>query len=777
MAQAALSVALGTLCLLADPAAPAEPVRKAGSAEPVLAAETAEMMLAEVKINGLALAGQFLVARRDGRFLVRGADLDGWRIRRAGIVPVEVDGELLVPLAALPGVAARFDEARQRLDLVVPAELFAGQRVSAAGGRVRPAESTFAAFFNYDLSLEYDDGLTGGAQLEGGLSDDWGLVASTMSVSRLAGSTRAVRLDTYFLRDDPDRLTRLVVGDTLGDARTWSRQIRFGGVRLGTEFAIEPGLITFPVPDFGGRAAVPSSVELLVNDALRYRTQVEEGPFSITQVPLVTGAGEVTLVVRDALGVERRVRTAYYVSPRLLRAGLSAWSLEAGAERRGYGLRSFGYGDAFAAGSFRRGLTSRLTAESRMELSGEVQSFGAGINMVWPAIGELGVAAAASHGDDGEGALYRVFAGRVTPDWSLAVSYQHATRDFDGLGIEGDRERIVNQLQASGGASLGRWGNVALAYTDLEYADRSRTRLTSANYSIGIADKGYLSLFALHSRIDDLGGDTTVGAGLTIPLGSRTSAYLQADSRDRSAELRRTPPTAGGWGYRLAASTGRSDRQQAAVQWRGDFGEAALEAARFGGDAGLRLLASGGLLAAGGRAYATRRIEQAVGIVEVPGQAGVRIFQENRPITRTDSRGRAVIPDLRPYEANRISLAPADLPIESRMADDTMMVVPRYRGAASARFAVAQDNPATILLRMPDGRAIDAGTGVRADDGEALFVGYGGEVFVQRLRPGMTLEVDVADGPCRVTVGTAATDEALPRIGPLTCAPAAEARP
>ena len=80
-----------------------------------------------------------------------------------------------------------------------------------------------------------------------------------------------------------------------------------GGVRFGTEFALQPSLLTFPTPSLAGSAAVPSNVELLVNGTQRFQTDVGQGPFSINQVPLVTGAGQVTLVIRDPLGVERRV--------------------------------------------------------------------------------------------------------------------------------------------------------------------------------------------------------------------------------------------------------------------------------------------------------------------------------------------------------------------------------------------------------------------------------------------------------------------------------------
>ncbi len=759
---------MAALCLLADAtaagaqsAAPDPPARQQGS-------DRFELLFVAITVNGVP-EGEYLVARRGGDFFVHPSDLVRWGVRVSAAATTMIENEAFVPLTGIAGMTLQFDAAGQSIALSVSAELFASSNVSAMAVRVRPTKSAFAAFLNYDLSVQYDHKAQAAAFLEAGISDGWGLLASTAAVGQQTGSSRVTRLDSYFLRDDPDTLVRLIVGDTVTDARDWSRQIRFGGVRLGTEFSLQPNLITFSTPAFTGRTAIPSNVELLVNNAQRFQADVAAGPFSINQVPLVNGAGDVTLVIRDTLGVERRVTSSYYVSSRLLRPGLSDWSLEAGAERLGYGVRNFSYDNPFAAGSYRRGVADWLTLESRAELSGDVQMIGGGADIIWPAIGEFGIAGAVSRGDDGKGALYRVFFSRITPGWNVAVSYQRASRKFDQLGIYRDAERITGQLQASGSLSLGRRGNFGIVYTDLEYADRNRTRLASANYSIGIRDRGYLSLFALRSTTRGSGTQTTAGAGFTIPFGSRSSGYVQADTRNVLAELRRTPPPEGGWGYRLTAGAGESDRQQAELTWRGDPGEIRVEAARVEGSAGVRMLASGGLLFAGGRPYATRRVEDALGVIDVPGLADVRIYQENRLVARTDARGRAIIPDLRAYEQNRIAIAPGDIPIDAHMSSDTLMIVPRHRGAVTARFAIERDHPATILLQAIDGTPVDAGTTVRTDTGETAFVGYGGEIFVREARRDMIIAFETRQGPCRVMLGGLPENDVLPRIGPLRC--------
>lgn len=745
----------------------------ARSGEPALASQPATsdpapaMLLVSVTINGQTQPDTYLIARRGDAFFVRLDDLAAWRLRPPPIDPVQLDGDRFVPLAAIGGVTAAFDELQQALKLTAPFGAFLASRVSAAQALPQPTDSAFAAFFNYNLSFEYADKARVGAFVETGMSDDWGVISNSMLLGNGTVYGRATRLDSYYMRDDPVSLTRLVVGDSVTDARDWSRQVRFGGLRIGTEFALQPSLLTFPTPSLAGSAAVPSNVELLVNGTQRFQTDVDQGPFSINQVPLVTGAGEVTLVIRDPLGIERRVKSAYYVSSRLLRAGLSAWSAEAGAERRDYGLRSFRYADPFVAGTYRRGLTDWITVEGRAEASGDTQMAGGGITMVMVPLGEFSLAAAGSNGQEGQGFLYRAAVNRNGPTWNIALSYQRASRDYREIGVDRASERIVEQIQAAGGLTFGRMGTAGLSYTSLTYADGQRAQVLSGNYSLSVRDRAFASIYAIHSRFSETGRDTSLGFNLTIPFGARSSAYLQAGTDGTRAEIRSTPPVSGGWGYRLANSTGHNGRQQAEAQWRGDVGEMTAQVDHAGGQTGMRITGRGGLLMADGALFPTRQMESGFAVVRVPDQADVRVYQENRLVGRTNARGTAIIPDLRPYEVNRLSIAAADIPLDVRMPEDQLLVVPRYRGAVSAHFVAIRERPGTIIVVMPDGRPVEAGSGVSAGV-EKSFVGNDGEVFLQNLHAGMVLTVDAAGGLCQVRLD-ALPDQVLPTIGPLRC--------
>src|SRR3546814_1171124 len=98
------------------------------------------------------------------------------------------------------------------------------------------------------------------------------------------------------------------------------------------------------MPSLNGSAALPSVVDIYVNDALVGSRDLKPGPFPDVDAPIVSGNGEVNLVVRDRLGRETLVRHSYYNAPGQLRGGLHDSPYELRFLRRDAGRESFAYG-------------------------------------------------------------------------------------------------------------------------------------------------------------------------------------------------------------------------------------------------------------------------------------------------------------------------------------------------------------------------------------------------------------------------------------------------
>lgn len=755
-------------------------------AQPTSDAPAPEIL--EVRINGQSQPSPRPLLRRGAQWLAAASDLDAWRLVKPATPALQREGTDYYDLRTLPGAQLRLDESTQSLELSVPAEAFASGTVQAnASDRPPLSPSAFGAFLNYDLALQHDrEGTRASGYFDAAASGEWGLVGTSFVAGQSAFDGRgATRLDSYFRRDDPARLTRLTVGDSVTQAAAWSTPFRFGGVQFGTRFGLQPGYISYPMPTLRGGAAVPSAVEVYVNDTLRYQRRVDAGPFAITDVPVLTGAGDMRFSVTDALGVQRTVTTPYYVSTNLLRAGLSDYSLEAGWTRLRYGERSFDYGPPFVAGTWRHGVDDSVTVEARGEASARSQTAGAGVTWVWGTVGEFSLHGAASRSrDGGSGRLWRAAYTRTSDEWNFSVSRQVASRGFTQIAWHDSPVHTDAQTQVFAGRSLGRYGTLGASHTQLHYNTGERVGVTTASWSIGIGGNAWLGTYVARTRQDGQRPTTSVGVSLTFALGERrhASLSLQRETTGRHsavAELVQQPPGDTGWGYRLRAADGENARSEAGVDWRGRYGMLTAEAARSQGQTALRVRASGAVGFAGGLAFATRQSDDAFALVTVPGAANVRVYRENQPWTTTDSEGRAVVSGLRAYEPNHISIDNADLPIEAQVRSDALRVVPRYKGVAQASFDIAHDTVANVTVLLPDGTPLPPGIDVtRPARGTSLLSGFHGLVSVDDPQPNESFEARWKSGRCRFTLGEPARAAgALPSMGPYRCEPVSPPSP
>ena len=734
------------------------------------ASDEGAMTVLGVAINGHELRGDTIVTVRDGRTLIPLDDMKRWRLRISGDV-VRIDGQVFAPLSGVPGLSFRIDKPSQQLQLTIPVESFEASTISGEPPHLPPSEAARTAFLNYDLSLQHGGRSTiGQAFVAVGASDALGLIQSSFVASSQPVGHKLIRLETYAIHDDPSGPTRLSIGDSFTHIASWQQPVRFGGVKWGTDFSLQPGFIAFPTPSFNGQAQLPSSIQLYVNNVLNYQGQVEQGPFSLNRLPVVSGAGDVSIVVKDMLGVEHRVVSSYYISTNLLRPGLTDFSIEAGSERRNFGRESFDYRRPFLAGSYRRGITSALTLEGRSEASSSVQDIGGGFSALLGQFGELGLSGSVSNASIGSGYLYRVYAARISRSWSFSALYQRSSHDYLQLGLSPELLRPREMWQISGGANDARLGNLTANLSYLRLTDGTRTRVSQVSYGRQLAKLGYFSAFGLRSSSAGGRSNSTVGISLSMSWG-RTSAFVQVDADNRRIDIQRNRPDDRGWSYRISASQGKSEQQQGELGYRGRAIDLAADVERFNGHVDERLLASGSFILAGSSILPSRRLDSSFAIVEVgSGERGVRVYQENRPVGVTNGAGIAVVANLRPYEANRISVSPTDLSLESVISHDNLVVVPRYLAGVRARFEVTNGHAGTIIIRLPNGDPLESGLALTTG-AQTFYTGFDGELFIDDIVEGKVLVAKRDAGTCSVTLPAVPKGVELPRIGPLICQP------
>ncbi len=769
-----------------QPAAPSGPLPKSDVRPPAAApgkitpSRKPETLLLDIRVNDLPLAGIIHAERlADGRIALPAEAWAEARLKPAGEPVTMADGQRAYVLDAAPGVVYKLDRSKLTLDITAPAAAYESSALSLGGRLLAPSTSPPPGIYlNYDLSATRAERASPsyGALIEGVAFGGQGSLVNSIAMRRDDHAQAFIRTDTYWRTDLPGRMETLVIGDTIGTGGAWSRPVRYGGVRYARDFSLAPGYVTYPMPSISGSAALPSTVDVLINNQRSATSNVQSGPFELTNVPIVTGAGQMQLVVRDLLGRETVINQSYYIASALLARGLSDFSFEAGAVRNNYGTRSNDYGSMFGAGTYRVGLSDALTSEVRGEVQGDRFAAGTGLAAVIGELAVVEVAAGYAVSDAEHGGHYVASIQRTAPQGgaSLALErFDEGYRQFGGIGTEG---KPKNRIVAGGGITLGLGMTAGTSYTRQTTWGGDRFSLIGGNLGISLPGNMYVSLYA--SKELNAGKSWSGGLNLIIPLdGGRTIAASRArDPKGNvtdTVQAAQSVPVGPGWGWRVAASDSTTQRFQAGATYNVNYGQVTAE-----GNAGretnaVRLGANGSLGWMQGLAFASRRIDHgAFAVVHVGDLEGVPVSLSNQVVAITNSKGLALVTGLLPYQLNQLTLNPDQLPFDVEIRGVRESVVPYARSGAFIDFPVKRSRDALVILQQPGGAPVPAGAAVTVTPGNREFiVARRGEVYLVDLGDDNRIAVRWKDGACALalTLPSLLAGGDATRIGPLLC--------
>lgn len=731
-------------------------------------------LLLEVWINSHDRRLIAEVAEQDGRLLIAPNELTeiGVRYNRREIGPAG-----LIDLSALPGLTATLDEANQILRIEAPNERLIPQIVDMQS----PEAAFHRASAGTGLILDYDSVATAvnhGNALSAGLSlqatgfTPWGALTGTAFGTAGGGQNQFTRLDTTLEIDDQDSLRQWLFGDAVSGGLIWSRPVRFAGLHVGTDFSLEPNLVTQPLPQFFGQTTVPTNVDIFIDATKVLGTPVQPGPFEIRNLPVVTGGGTADVVMRDELGREFTQSVPYYTAPQLLTPGLIDYSFDVGALRRGYGLRSFDYRDAVGEATVRYGLSDILTLESHIEASQGVWLGGVGGVLAIPPYGLIEASLAGSHANGRDGSLLYAAMQSETRPISLFASYTEASAYYADVGSINALAPPRQRLQAGLGISMDAHGSLAFSWIDVRNRAGTHTQLATASYSLSLGGGLYLGV----TGVGDVGNSNlSAEVFISIPLGGGTylggSVSSQPSATTTMASLTHPANPDGGWGYGAQVSAGNGETVEADATWVEDHGRLDAAVATARGQTAARLGASGSLILMDGSLYASHTSNDAFALVQT-GAPSVEIYRENRPIARSDPDGKALVPDLNAYEDNHLSVEPRDYPMSVVVSDPDRIVVPRRHSGVSVDFSPADVHAALVTVRLEDGASPLAGTEVQIGGRQQpLIIGHGGQLFIENLATPLSARIALESHWCRFEIvppTQPGTDE-IPRLPPVTC--------
>ena len=741
----------------------------------------------EVTVNG-AKGGTWLFVERSGVLHAPRDAFEEWRLQwNPDAASIDFRGERYWPLSAIPGFRARVDLATQSVELLFAPEAFSALRLGTETvKRTSTSPVLPSAFLNYDFN--YTGSLLRSARTvhDAGLLTEIGVsgspgVFTTTSIARYVTSEvsilqprRFLRLESTFTRDFPQWNQTLRVGDTASRPTMWGRQVYFGGVQYGTNFALTPGMITQPLPTLRGVSTTPSTVQLYVNDVLRQVSNVPTGPFALDNFPLISGGGEARLVVRDLLGRETVLVQPFFTDTHLLAPGLNDWTVSGGWLRRDLGISRDSYGPGFAAGTWRRGITPTLTLEGRAEATHNFKSAGVGAAFGLP-FDLLGTLAFAGSDTRGGNRGWQWLAGIERQSLRNTFAFQAlgSNVDFRLLGDE-SQGNVRRQYAGNWSYYTDRLGTFGLGFAHVERFGEPTLSTVSANYSIDVWRHATLNVTASRAVAGEEA--SSVGVSLVMPLDDQKlfSSSMAARNRevDAYAAMSRSPVVAESPGWRvLAGYQNDSPRAEAGVYYQGTKGNLTGEVSSQRDRTAVRAGAMGGLVVAEKSLFVTRRIDQSYALVEVEGYPNVGVGIGGAVTARTNARGVALVPNLWPYQVNSVRLDPKDLPVSAELDSIEMQTVPRWKSATKAKFPVRSGQGALVRILLGDGQPAPAGATVQIErDTQQFYVARRGEAFMTGLSRHNLVRLKWKGQSClfEVAVPPKNPDE-VPRIGPVTC--------
>jgi outer membrane usher protein len=721
---------------------------------------------------------------------------DSWYISSSALLNAGLSTDKLpageVNISSLEGVRVEYDGYGHQLLLTVPRDWLPEWETTFQHRpmRVKPLGG-HGALFNYDVYTSHQNkisqaALWHGVRLFSGQSvfSSTGLIHQNLhgEPSQHNGYTR---YDSTLTWSDDENALDWSLGDTLSDSLSWSSSVRVAGGSLGRNFSLRPDLVTWPLPTFSGDAVVPTAVDLFIDGYKAGSTKLQPGPFTMTNLPYINGAGEAVIVTTDTLGRQVSTTLPFYVTSRMLKTGLTDGAATIGVLRRNYGMESFNYGPMVGSGTYRYGINDYVTFETHAEGAKSLVSVGGG---ALAKLGLLGIANSSythsqMYGNGGQqlnwGYQYN------TNSFSLVTQHTYRDKTFGSLALY-DSPRLSDSLndpiaslsqrneQYSFSLNMGNYGNVGAAWIGVRSFDNQKAELLNLSWSRNLW--GGSNIYLAASR-EQHKGDWAFAVSMQIPLGGSDNLSISTENSPKADSQRlnysHTMPSDGGlsWNMSLARQPKSERYQQATAGWRNNHVE--LQGGIYGEKNMMTWWGEtmGSVVMMDGQLFTANKINDAFAVVSTDGQPGVPVNYENQPIGKTDSRGYLLVSGVSGWYPALYSIDTLTLPADIQLSETEKRIALRRHSGYLISFPMKQEHAAIAILQDEQGNPLPVSSEVICDERAPVPVGFDGVVWLNNLREINQLTVITPQGKrcTAVLVTQLNTNHQLKTYGPLLC--------
>ncbi|MBU3733324.1 MAG: fimbrial biogenesis outer membrane usher protein [Candidatus Fonsibacter sp.] len=738
----------------------------------------AEILLVDVSINLLQVTEPIRVEKLSNGMLV----LPEAVFKELKLIPK--DGRIKMSdcsygyqLNTNAGITYDFNPEKFTLDIRVPVDAFELSVFAKKESiKLKPENNNKGAFTNYQLyatQTKSGDNFSGVLDVTG--FNKLGSLTTGATVNKDSREVNIVRTSTYYQKDLPDKMQSFVIGDTVNSDGNWSRSANYFGVRWSRNFSTQPGYIYTPNPIISGSAALPSVIDVYVNNQKTFSQKINPGPFDITHLPVPgNGMGQVNLVVKDILGNEQVITKNFYQSPILLAKGENDFSLESGFLRKNYGTKSNDYQDGFAAGTYVHGITNSITARGRFELQPDRQAAGGDIALTLGNFALVQASVASSNdGIRGTGNQYGANIENMGQFLKTSIGVKRFDKDFSQFASTSDETKPKTRTNAFVSFPIPMINNnISIGYISQTNwdSDPFKNAYISSGYALPYGANLALSYNKRLDTVNNWGASIV----LTVPLGDYNTRFDHTiDPSGKitdSYALSTNIPAGPGMGWSVINEDLKKNVKtnvtlnSNTAQYTGQIN------VQDGITTGKRLGVNGTIGLLDGEVFASRQVNNSsFAVVKTEGLKGIKIYNQNNMVAITNKNGTAAFP-IRPYEKTKIEIKDNEIPLEATAEVLEMYPVAYARSGLLVKFPIQMSKNALVKIHLPNDTPIPAGATVTmASSKESYIAGRNGEVYLTNLSQKNQLTVSWLENKCELNLEIDMTQQQEQIIGPIKC--------
>ncbi len=737
--------------------------------------------------------GEFFVNRTaGGDFLVKTSDMKSLGLSVVRGRTQEIEGEQYISLKSMGGVTFSFNENTLSLKITADPSLFPERTLDFMPRRppniYYPKDS--AAFLNYGLGYGAGNSFT---FQDFNLNNQLGARAGSLlfltdtSYTKTPEHSTFVRLMSSLTYDRRDDLQRFIAGDFVASSGDLGSSVTLGGLSFSKIYDIDPYLIRYPTAHFTGFASLPSTMEVYMNKIRIGTEKLSPGEFMLNNLYYYGGANNVEVVIKDAFGRVQIVRYPFYFTDILLRKGLHEYSYNVGMIRNDLGFESNNYSGFAYSGFHRYGVADDFSIGISSEGGRGNYSLGAQASFLMRKAGVATLSLAGSRNADNRAGL----AGTVNYGYQNArmntqAFFRGFTKDYATIGSELLLDKTKYETGAVFGYSNERLGSFSFFFDKVSKYVGQDSRSFGISYSRNLSRK--LMLLASFTHRNEIASSNNFLVGLTYYPREETvvssNFERSAGLNSETVQVQKNPPVGQGFGYRASfsnAQTGSGDvtTVNPSFQYNGRYGiytaEYSRQSASSGGADLYNLTAAGSIAYIGNTFGFSRPINDSFALAKVANLEGVRVYQNNEEIGRTDASGRVFLPNLGSYYDNQISINDKDIPMNYSIKEVVRYVSPPLRSGSLIAFEASKFQAITGKLNSKmTGQVMPAEfceLGITVNGKEVTSpTGRGGEFYFENIRPGKHhATLSCQEKQCSFDIIIPENDEMIIDLGRLVC--------